>query len=465
MRKVNTIQITVLALLLTLLFALPAFSQQRWEKTYGGAGWEEGNSVQQTSDGGYIVAGFTQPAGVFDVFLIKTDSSGETLWTKAYSRSGEDQGLSVRQCFDGGYIIAGWCTDFRRCAYLIKTDTSGDTIWTRTYYGGNFRSVRQTLDSGFVAVGLTETLDESLQVCLIKTDHLGDTLWTKAYGGIRQDFGTSVRQTQDGGYIIAGCTNSFGQGTYKFYLIKTNASGDTLWSRTFGGGRNYYAYSVQQTSDGGYIIAGFADDVGGKHDVFLIKTSSTGITLWQKAFGGLGYDEGYSVCQTSDGGYIIAGYTDSFGAGWWDVYLIKTNALGDTLWSRTYGGWDLDLGNSVQQTSDGGYIIAGWTWSFGAGNRDVYLIKTDANGNVGVETPVRPLDGSTVRPLKATPNPFTFFATLPGHEAERFSLYDIFGRKVGVYKGDRIGAGLSAGVYFLKPVSGDAKPFRIVKLR
>jgi hypothetical protein len=275
--------------------------------------------------------------------------------------------------------------------------------------------------------------------------------------------GNSVQQTSDGGYIIAG-TYDYGGANPQVYLIKTNASGDTLWSRTYGGTNWDKGYSVQQTSDGGYIIGGFTSSFGaGSYDVYLIKTNATGDTLWTRTYGGTGDDGGYSVQQTQDGGYIVAGWNNSFGNGA-QVYLVKTDASGDTLWTRNYGGTDYDYGRSVQQTTDGGYVIAGQTNSFG-NSTQVYLVKTDANGNVGVETPVRQLDGSTVRQLKATPNPFTSFATLPGHEGERFSLYDVSGRRVGTYRGDRVGEGLAPGVYFLREKKGSEAPVRVVKIR
>jgi hypothetical protein len=172
------------------------------------------------------------------------------------------------------------------------------------------------------------------------------------------------------------------------YIIKTDASGDTLWTRTYGGTSDDAAYSVQQTSDGGYIVAGTTSSFGaGGEDVYLIKTDVAGDTLWAKTYGGIHNDDGYSIQQTSDGGFIVAGQTNSFGSGGYDVYLIKTNAYGDTLWTRTCGGADDDCGQSVQQTSDGGYVIAGETYSE-AGGYDVYLIKTDDSGYVGVENDI-----------------------------------------------------------------------------
>jgi len=183
----------------------------------------------------------------------------------------------------------------------------------------------------------------------------GDTLWTRTYGGTAGDCGRSVQQTSDGGYIIAGSTSSFGAGGSDVYLVKTGSSGDALWTRSYGGSGDDYGFSVQQTSDGGYIIAGVTGSFGaGGYDVYLLKTDSSGDTLWTGTYGGNCYDYGRSVEQTSEGGYVIAGYTYLYGPA--DVYLLKTNSSGETLWIRSYGGSRDDYGFSVQQTSDGGYI-------------------------------------------------------------------------------------------------------------
>jgi hypothetical protein len=397
-------------LLLSAIYLTPiASAQTRWWRTYGGASYEEAFSVQQTVDGGYVVAGFTYSFGAEsgDVYLVKTDAQGDSLWTRTYGGPHTEVGRQTVQTEDSGYIIVGYTGPFYAMTsdvYLIKTTASGDTIWTRTY-GGTPRSdwgfsVQQTADGGYVVAGGTESFGPGnpspyFNVYLVKTDASGDTLWTRAYGGMGFDDGYSVQQTTDGGYIIAGWTSSFGAGDYDVYLIKTNPSGDTLWTRTFGGTGADFGTCVQQTTDSGYIIAGYTHSFGAEStDVYLVKTSESGDTLWTRTYGGTYGDEAGSVQQTSDGGYILTAWTESFGPGTPEcdnVYLVRTDASGDTLWTRTYGGMSPECGNSALQTSDGGYVVAGYTQSFGAGAMDVYLIKTDADGYVGLaDQPPKP---------------------------------------------------------------------------
>ncbi len=381
----------ILLLSIPFLFYTNMIIAQGWEKTYGGTGLDEGNSVQQTNDGGYIITGYTESfgSGFRDVYLIKTNANGDTLWTKTYGGTGYDDGLSVQQTNDNGYIIAGATNSFGavNCdVYLIKTDANGDTLWTKTYGGTDYDigySGQQTNDNGYIIAGYTYSFGAGMgDVYLLKTDSVGDTLWTKTFGGAGDDMGNSVKQTNDNGYIIAGKTYSFGSGMGDIYLIKTDFIGDTLWTKTYGGTGWDEGTSVQQTIDNGYIIAGTTTSFGaGGYDVYLIKTNENGDTLWTKTYGGTLDDFGWSVKQTIDNGYIIAGHTYNFGAVNSDVYLIKTNENGDTLWTNTYGGIDGDFGRSVQQTIDGGYIVAGYTNSFGAELTDVYLIKTDSLGN------------------------------------------------------------------------------------
>ena len=247
-------------------------------------------------------------------------------------------------------------------------------------------SVQQTTDGGFVIAGETSSFGAgSNDIYLIKTDENGNGLWTKTFGGINYDRGSSVQQTTDGGFVIAGYTASFGAGSYDVYLIRTDSSGNGLWTKTFGGIYNDRGSSAQQTTDGGFVITGYTASFGaGSYDVYLIRTDSSGNGLWTKTFGGTNNDDwGYSVQQTTDGGFVIAGYTASFGAGSWDVYLIRTDSSGNVLWTKTFGGTDDDACISVQQTYDGGFIITGESSSFGSSAWHFYLVKTDSLGNSG----------------------------------------------------------------------------------
>jgi hypothetical protein len=376
--------------LLSIIFSSPSHAQISFQQTYGGNSDDGGWSVQETQDGGYIITGITESFGVGgdDVYLIKTDSIGDTLWTKTYGSSDHDWGKSVKETPDGGFIITGSkpLKGSGSDVYLIKTNSSGDTLWTRWYGGNSFdegNDVEVTPDGGYIVVGYTRSFGSGLSdIYLIRTDSLGDTLWTGTYGGGSFDEGFSIGITSDGGYIITGYTRSFGAGGYDVYVVKTDSVGGLLWTRTFGGSSSDFGESVQQTSDGGYIVAGYTRSFGaGGWDIYLIRTDSLGGTQWIRTYGGSFDEWSYSVQESKDGRYILVGGTESYGAGFQDVYLIKVDNSGDTVWTRTYGGINDDLGLYLQQTRDSRYVISGYTESYGQGGYDAYLIKTDG-GNV-----------------------------------------------------------------------------------
>jgi hypothetical protein len=355
-----------------------------WDVTFGGTGTDRAWSVQQTNDGGFVLLGWTNSfgAGGYDFYVVKTNASGVMEWSQTYGGTAADYGYSVEQTSDGGYILAGYTSSFgagNQDVWLVKTDASGLMEWNQTLGTDRFQygySVDQTSDGGYIIGGTNSTPGGTKSdVWLVKTDASGVMEWNQTFvGSSDDDFCYSVEQTSDGGYILGGYT------VYSFidtdiWVIKTNASGVMEWNQTYGGTGTEYGYSVEQTSDGGYIIGGSSNSFSSLYQSYVVKTNASGVMEWNQTYGGTGTEYGYSVEQTSDGGYILGGYTNSFGAGGYDFYVVKTNASGVMEWNQTYGGTAADYGYSVEQTSDGGYILAGYTDSFGAGGSDFWLVK------------------------------------------------------------------------------------------
>ncbi len=358
-------------------------------RAIGGTNNDIALSIQQTSDGGYIVAGRTNSFGASgDALIIKLNSSGNIQWSRAIGRIDYDIAYSIQQTSDGGYIVAGYTRSFGAGgdALIIKLNSSGNIQWSRAIGGTNddiAYSIQQTSDGGYIVAGWTNSFGAgNYDFLIIKLNSSGNIQWSRAIGGIDDDYASSIQQTSDGGYIVAGSTTRFGADIYDALIIKLNSSGNIQWSRVIAGTNNDIAESIQQTSDGGYIVAGWTYSFGaGNSDAFIIKLNSSGNIQWSRAIGGIYFDEAYSIQQTSDGGYIVAGWTYSFGTGD-DALIVKLNSSGNIQWSRAIGGTNNDRALSIQQTSDGGYIVAGITGSFGAGSFDALIIKLDSSGNI-----------------------------------------------------------------------------------
>lgn len=311
-----------------------------WVKTYGGASQDILLSVQQTSDSGYIVAGYTTSfgAGYYDFWVSKLNSTGGVEWQKAYGGASDEAAIFVRQTSDGGYIVAGQTQSFGAGSY---------DIW------------------------------------VLKLASTGAVEWEKAYGGSSFETTYSIQQTSDSGYIVAGYTNSFSEGDYDFWVLKLASTGAVEWEKTYGGSDNDYAYSIQQTSDSGYIVTGQTYSYGaGSDDMWVLKLNSTGGVDWQKTYGGSASDWARSIQRTSDGGYIVVKDTKSFGAGLYDAWILKLTSAGDITWEKAYGGTSDDWVNMIQQTSDGGYITVGGADSFGAGSTDFWVLKLPSDGAI-----------------------------------------------------------------------------------
>ncbi len=360
-----------------------------WQKTFGGEDDDEANSIQQTTDGGYIVAGWTYSFGSegYDVYILKLNSKGEVEWQKTFGGEDDDEANSIQQTTDGGYIVAGWTESFGSGGYdvyILKLNSKGEVEWQKTFGGEDYdkaNAIQQTTDGGYIVAGSTYSFGSGEKdVYILKLNSKGEVEWQKTFGGKSYDVANSIQQTTDGGYIVAGDSSG------DVYILKMNAKGDLEWQKTFGGEYNYEAKSIQKTTDGGYIVAGVAGWTrlfgSEEKDAYILKLKSKGDLEWQKTFSEDWFDEANSIQQTTDGGYIVAGWTKSAGSGRDDIYILKLNAKGEVEWQKTFGGEDYDEANAIQQTKDGGYIVAGWTKSFGSGLEDVYILKLDSKGEV-----------------------------------------------------------------------------------
>jgi hypothetical protein len=356
-----------------------------WNRTYGGAMEDCAYSAIQTPDGGFALAGYACSfgAGGADFWLVKTGYLGNMQWNKTYGGPGNDEAHSITQTPDGGYAILGTTDSFGAGGsdfWLVKTDSSGNMLWNKTYGDASNDdgwSIKETVDGNLLLAGWTASFGMgSGDFWLVKTDQYGNELWNKTYGGAFFDFANCVQQTSDGGYVLAGSTYSFGAAGSDFWLVKTDDAGNEQWNKTYGGPSNDYGFSVVQTLDGKYAIVGSTSSFGaGVYDFWLVKTDQFGNMLWNKTYGEIGYDEAWAVIQTGDHGFILAGWTESFGAGKSDCWLIATDESGNPQWNVTWGGADYDYAYSALQCSDGSFILAGETQSFGAGSGDFLLLK------------------------------------------------------------------------------------------
>lgn len=303
-------------------------------------------------------------------------------WSKTYGAGGFDDGHSLIQLNDGGYVIAGSINDHAQDIYIVRTDANGDSLWTRSFdLGGIDRAeaVIQTMDGGLAITGSTSGPGQAFEAFIYRLDANGDSLWFRYYGGALSEDGQDLIELADGSFVMGGNTYSFGQGTGDFWLLKVSSSGDSLWSRTFGGTSQDQLFAIDLAPDGGFILGGSNESIGaGGSDLWLVKTDSNGMEEWSSLFGGTGLDWGYDAITTSDGNYVIIGRTLSFG--FQDYYIVKVDPNGNEIWSEAYNGGAIEWPRGVAETADGGFIICGNTNFGGAGGDDVWLLQLDAFG-------------------------------------------------------------------------------------
>ena len=357
-----------------------------WIKNFGGSGSDKAQAIINTSDGGIAVLGYSNSTDgllsnksmpVNDYWLLKFDTDGELQWHRTYGGSKDDRGQALIQTSEGGYALAG---------YAMSSDGDGSN------------------NEGFH------------DHWIVKLDAAGAIEWERSFGFAGHDHAYDIIQTSDGGYFFTGFLDivaSGGQGgsdkisgltahgVGEFWGTKLDAQGNLEWRKFFGGTNNDRAYGLVSSFDGGYIMAGFSEsddtdisNTKGSYDFWLVKINGEGSLVWERSFGGSGIDVAYDIERTQDDAYVIVGHTFStdkdisLNHGESDAWLIKINEAGELLWERTYGGSSFDSANSVKQTADGGFLIAGNSRSSdqdlveNQGENDMWVIKTDANGNL-----------------------------------------------------------------------------------
>ncbi|MBZ0207140.1 MAG: T9SS type A sorting domain-containing protein [Flavobacteriales bacterium] len=381
----------------------------QWQQTYGSSAADGARAIKVTSDGGYIVAGSTAAndgdvsgyhGGTDDAWVLKLDALGAMQWQHAFGGTGTDNATDIYQTSDGGYIVAAATNSIDGDvsanqgsfdAWLIKLDANGNLEWQRTYGGSSSdgaSSVVQTEDGGYVFAGSTGSNDGDVtgnhggaDYWVVKLDENGDIEWQKALGGTGYESAEDIQKSSDGGYIISGTSGSSDgdisdpQGGTDMWVVKLNPAGDLEWERSLGGPSIENGWTITQTQDGGYITAGDASGSSfacsnGSSSFYVAKLDSSGETEWQRTcLGGSGNDQAIGVVQTMDGGFAVAGSTGSddgdvsFNHGMSDAWVVRLDPDGNSLWERTYGGSQTDRFTSILVTSDGGYSLAGFSSS------------------------------------------------------------------------------------------------------
>ncbi|MBK6996275.1 MAG: T9SS type A sorting domain-containing protein [Lewinellaceae bacterium] len=419
----------------SLIVPLSAQPTIQWQKTLGGSTFEEIYSIQQTTDGGFVMVGVTLSNngdvsgnhGGFDFWVVKMTVAGDIQWKKAYGGSNNDWPYSIQQTNDGGYIMTGLTMSNNgdvfgnhgdRDCWVVKLNEVGIIQWQKTLGGSGADeafSVKQTNDSGYIVAGSSGSNDGDVSgnhgyddTWVVKLSETGAIQWQKSLGGSSTDIARCIIQTMDGGYIMAGESDSndgdvsVNYGNPDFWIVKLDGNGSIEWEKSLGGPALDVASAICQLGDGSYVVTGYVGSgVPGHHgsfDYMVVKLSSSGEVVWDKVYGGSSIDQAFDIQPTTDGGFVVIGHTQSVNGdvlnnnGGKDFWVLKLNEAGEISWQKTLGGSMGESGYSIRQTNDGGYILGGFTWSTngdlsGSGNQgesDFWVVKL-SHESVGTE--------------------------------------------------------------------------------
>lgn len=357
-----------------------------WSRTFGTTGSENCREMIRTTDNGFaLVGGILSPIGSRNFYLVKTDSLGNESFARSIGSSDPNYAQAIAQTGDGGFIMAGYnvTTTTDDDWLLLKTNANGDSMWSRTYGGmleDQCNSVHQTSDGGYILAGYSRSFgDGTDDAWVMKTNSSGDSLWSWVFPQEYAGRFTTAGEVAGGGYFAVGWEFITAGSDFESFLVRMDTDGDTLWTLHCGTGSNTdHCLNAVQTSDGGFILAGEQWTTSNIHwDLLLQKISSIGEQVWARTYGSPSeQDYGFSVLETVDGGYVVGGYTASYGCGGDDMWLLRTDSQGDSLWSMTFGGPGTERCYAVVQTPDYGYALAGYSSTYGPGGDDMWLVKT-----------------------------------------------------------------------------------------
>ncbi len=462
-----------------------ASGQAIFERHYGGERYDAGNDVLEIPGGGFLLIGTTRSVSddTTDAWVISTDALGNPLWTNTYGGSGFDSGISLLPASDGGYILTLATNSFSDSydIRLIKIEASGAVDWAKTYGGARSDYVHDmapTADGGYVVIAHTVSFGMGgLDFYLLKVAQNGDSLWSRTYGGVGWDWGGSVQQTMDGGFILAGDTKSFGDERGDVFLVKTDASGDTLWTKTYGQPDNPdRALCVVQTADGGFLLA--CESIGGPSAIgaeglisLIIKTDAMGGEQWSTVLHGSNLSSPANALELENGDYLVVGDVFRGEEQGLDAYATRLAGDGSLVSEWFYGGSKSDRFNAVQQTADGGFVFVGMTDSYAPDmDTQVYLVKTDADGNVTeIHDDFAEVRPRTVRLMGNYPNPFNPTTTVRFELSHAMhvtlTVHDLYGREIQLLLDGKLhdpgshriafdATALPSGVYFYSLIAG-----------
>lgn len=443
----------------SLLLLVVSQAQIRFEKTYGSTALEEGISIQQTPDQGYIIGGTN---------LVKLSDSGTLVWSKPYASS------YANTTRDSGYILV------RENKKLIFTKVSadGEVAWNTVFSGGIWRNeanyIAQTKDSGYIVTGRLQDVTGS-GMLLLKLGSKGEVVWRRTYSegtsaGFNEGFHT--QETQDGGYITTGYFHKDYYDTTRhtqIIVLKTNSEGNEEWRRYIGGSHNDAGAAIRQDKGGNYLVLTTINSATTNSQLSIVKLAANGDSLWTKTYGGDYTETARDLQITQDNGYLIVGGTQPTADAELDGYIVKTDEQGNVLWTKTYTGSSSEIINSVQQTADNGYVMTGSTASTGEGNLDLLVLKTDANGNWESTLAVAE-QLSPVAPCQLYPNPSSGPITLKSQSLlSRIEILNPLGEVVHVQAVNGLTARIAAdnlanGVYYTKIYFQQLHTVQVVKV-